>query len=124
MKWIYGEKIRVNDRHDVCMIYYVIPLGHLPPGSNPYGGKQSLVGRDSQQKITSEGVKHTIKVGALGIDGRDLRDGHIDGGFQGRLMRHLFEALQRSQQPQGELLRDSRSYLHRVDPLFTFTFGD
>ena len=98
MKWIYGEKIRVNDRHDARMIYYVIPPGqHLPLGSNPYEGKRSLAGRDTQQKIAREGIKYTIKVGTIGIDGRDLRDGHIDGGFQGRLMRHLFETLQRSQ---------------------------
>lgn len=54
------------------------------------------MGRDSQQKIVSEGAERTIEVGAFGVDGRDLRDGCIDDGFQGRLMRHLIEALQRS----------------------------
>ena len=43
--------------------------------------------------IAGGGAKPTIEVGAVGIDGRDLRDRHIDGGRQGRLMGHLLKAL-------------------------------
>ena len=46
----------------------------------------------------------TIEVGALGVDGRDLSNREVEGRGQSRLVRHLFEALQRGQRLQSALL--------------------
>ena len=43
--------------------------------------------------FVSKEAKRTIKVGAARVDGRDLRDGHIDARSQGRLVRNFVEAL-------------------------------
>ena len=74
--------------------------------------------------FASKEAKHTIEVRAAGVDSRDLRDGHIDGCSQGRLVRHFVEALHDKVNNQSKLVWAYRSYLHRIDPLFSFTVGE
>lgn len=96
-----GKRVRVSplaDRRDANH-----DQKRLPTGSNPYVRRRNLI--ECLAKGSSEKVIHyTVEVRTVGIDGRNLGDGHVQRGFQTRLVRNLAEALQRDQRSPSKLL--------------------
>ena len=66
----------------------------------------------SKEPSSTENFMQTIEVGAVGVDGWNLRNGDVHGRRQSRLMGHLLEALRGNQQSPSTLRR-------WLDPTFT-----
>jgi len=66
----------------------------------------------------------TVKIGAIGVDGRDFGDRGIEGRGQCRFVGDLFETLHRNQQPPGVFSLVAGPYLHCIDPCFTLGHGN
>jgi len=96
-----------------------------PTGSDPYERRRSLVEKNQGKAIRVGGGEdaRTVEVGAVGVDGWDSSDGHVEVGCQSRLMRHRFETLDPVQQPRSYAL-PREPHLHCSDPFFTLSLGD
>lgn len=46
-----------------------------------------------QKRLSEEENSRTVVVGAVWVDGWNLGDRSVEGGCQGRFMRHIFETL-------------------------------
>lgn len=77
-----------------------------------------------KKKFGEEEIYCTVKVGAVGVDRRDLGDGNVKSGFQSRLVGNLVEALDQDQSQKQGFVDDLEAYLHRSDPFFTLSLGN
>jgi len=78
--------------------------------------------RAIRERLSEEGKLRTVEVGAVGVDGWDSGDRHVETRRQRRLVRHRVETLRKIRR--SALIRVTRSYLHRSDPFFTLGLRD